>query len=291
MIKVYLPPRALSGIGGGWTFTRNIQKALRGSIEFSHELNDCDIYFIPGLTLAERQEVLRAKELGKKIVLRVDNIPRNSRNRNTGTSRLYDFAKLADVVIYQSEWAKRWIMPFIKKDGPVILNGADTEIFKPEGEKISREGDPQFLYSRVSTNETKRWEKAWYDFQRIYFKNPNAHLWIVGKFSPQQIEYKFDFFGGAEKRYRYFGIIENPEEMAKIYRSADYLLYPYYLEACSNTLIEAKLCGLEILYSGDDDESSALEILRASRQDLTLEAMGKKYLEVFKKLCLTTENN
>ena len=38
--------------------------------------------------------------LVKPVVVRVDNIPRNSRNRNTGTSRLRDFTMLADKVVY-----------------------------------------------------------------------------------------------------------------------------------------------------------------------------------------------
>ena len=118
-MKIYLPHRAKTGtIGGGWRFTENIIKALRNKVEWVDDLKECDLYFIPGPTLAERDEVQKAKHYNKKIVLRVDNIPRNSRNRNTGTSRLYDFAQMSDVVIYQSQWAKNFIMPFIKSIYP-----------------------------------------------------------------------------------------------------------------------------------------------------------------------------
>ena len=190
---------------------------------------------------------------------------------------------MADEVIYQSEWARRWIYPFIKKEGVVILNGTDTSIFKPDGPKMEKEGEPQYLYSRFNRDETKRWERAWYDFQRIYYENPNAHLWIVGKFSPKNQEYNFDFFGGAEKRYKYRGTIESPEEMAMIYRGADFLFYPYYLDACSNVLIEAIMCGTKIIFS-TDEENSALEIINSDKKELTIEAMGEKYLKVFKNL-------
>lgn len=283
-MKIFVPASARRPLqGGGWVFTRNIMKALAGKVEFVDVLKDADIYFIPGPTLAERAEVTEAKRLGKKIVFRVDNVPRNSRNRNTGTSRLYDFAQIADSVIYQSEWAKNWIMPFVKKDGHVILNGCDTDIFKPEGEKNIKEGKPQYLYSRYNRDEIKRWEKAWYLFQMIYYDNPKAHLWIVGRFTPEYSEYGFDFFGGAEERFRYLGLIEEQEEMARIYRAADFFLYTYEMDACSNTLVEAVMCGLKIVFDTDDD-GSAFEVVNADKKDLTLEGMGKKYLEVFKEM-------
>jgi len=132
-MKIYLPKRARDGdMGGGWQFSRNIQQALADQVEFVDDPSICDIFFISGPTLATRDEGRLAKAAGKKIVLRVDNIPRNSRNRNTGTSRLYDFAQIADAIIYQSNWARDFIIPFIKRDGPVILNGADQSIFKKE---------------------------------------------------------------------------------------------------------------------------------------------------------------
>lgn len=285
-MKIYIPSRAKTGdIGGGFSFTRNIIKALKGKVEFTDRIADCDIFFIPGATMCQRDEVKTMKDMGKKIVLRVDNIPRNSRNRNTGTGRLYDFAQMADEVIYQSEWARNWISPFVKKKGVVILNGADEEIFTPDGMKAPRDGSPQYLYSRYNRDETKCWEKAWYEFQITYYRNPKAHLWIVGRFSPEQEQYGFDFFGGAEKRYKYLGTIGTPEEMAIIYRSANNLLYTYSLDACSNVLVEARLCGLDVLIG--QNEGSANEILLTNKINLTLKSMGERYYQVFKKVLCT----
>jgi len=235
-MKICVPLKAKQGIGGGWSFTRNFVKALNSQVQFVDSIQDCDIYFIPGSTMTTRDEVGIARKLGKKIVLRIDNIPRNSRNRNTGTSRLYDFAQIADMVIYQSNWAREWVKLFIKKDGPVILNGCDTEIFSPNGEKYEKDGNPQYLYSRYNRDATKGWEIAWHYFQKEYFRNPNVHLWVIGKFNPEIVGYNLDLFGGAEARYKYFGIIEDPKEIAKIYRSVDAILVPYMLEACSNVV-------------------------------------------------------
>lgn len=282
-MKIYIPQKAKQGIGGGWTFVRNLMKALKDKVVFHSNPFEAEICFIPGCTLIERREVEWFKKQGRKIVLRIDNIPRNSRNRNTSTSRLFDFAQMADVVVYQSEWAKKWIMPFVKKDGVVILNGADKSIFKPEGDRIEKQGKPQWLYSRHNRDETKRWEETWYQFQESYYKNPDIHLWIVGKFSPVNREYNFDFFGGAEKRYRYFGIIQDPKEMAKLYRSADLLCLPYYMDACSNTAVEARLSGLEVVFN-EGQGGGTKEIMEAPLEELILESMGEKYLNVFKSI-------
>ncbi len=282
-MKIYIPKKAVEGLGGGWTFSRNLAKALRDRVEFVSDYRHSDIYFIPGCTLSQRDEVKKAKEEGKKVVLRVDNVPKNSRNRNTSTSRLYDFAQMADEVIYQSNWAKEWVSPFVKKDGVVILNGADTEIFRPDGDKMEKQGSPQWLYSRHNRDETKRWEETWYYFQMAYHKNPNVHLWVVGQFSDRNREYNFDFFGGAEKRYKYWGIVLSREEMAKMYRSADFLYVPYFMDACSNTVVEARLSGLKVIYN-EEQGGGTKEIMEAPLEELTLKAMGDKYYKVFQEL-------
>ena len=279
-MKIYIPERAKSGMGGGFTFTSNIIKKLSNKVDFVSAPEYCDIYFIPGATLADRDEVVKVKGDGKKVVLRVDNIPRNSRNRNTGTSRLYDFAQIADEVVYQSEWAKKWVGPFLRRDGVVIYNGADENIFNPKGLRINKEGSPQYLYSRYNRDETKMWERAWYEFQKTFYINPKAHLWIVGRFGDGHVNYGFDFFGGAEQRYRYLGVIESQEEMAKIYRSSDYLIYSYAMDSCSNVLVEAIMCGTGIMFFGDED-NSAIEIMGVNPKELTLTNMGNKYLKVF----------
>lgn len=280
-MKVFIPEKAKEGLGGGWTFTRNFINCTKKSIEFVSNLKQADIYFITGPTIAEKEEVELAQYLGKKIVLRVDNLPRNSRNRNTGASKLLKFASMADLIIYQSQWAKSFLKPFLGKDGEVIMNGVDTNIFKKEGRKIERQGTPQCLYIRSSRDETKRWEKAWYEFQMLYFKNPKVHLWIAGKFGPENLEYNFDLFGGAEDRFHFWGMVENREQLAELYRSADILLCPFSNEACSNTINEAMACGIEIVY--EQDGGAIPEQIK--RGVITLEEMGKEYLRVFESLC------
>lgn len=277
-IKIYLANESNQGLGGGWTFLSNLKSKGGAYFDFV-SYDEADVFFISGATMVTREFVEQAKKDGKKIVLRIDNIPKNSRNRNTGTSRLYDFAQLADLIVYQSRWAKEYLSPFVKKDGPIIINGANEDIFNKDGGKLDREGDPIYLYTRFNRDETKQWHQAWYDYQMIQRQNKNAMLWIVGQFSAENIEYNFDFFMG--ERFRYLGVIEEPEEMAMIYRSVDVLLAPYYYDACSNTIIEAKLCGCDLMVN---ETGGNTDILKAKPEDLTASKMCLNYYNEIKKL-------
>lgn len=282
-MKIYIAQQSKQTIGGGWSFLRNFQKyARRKGIQFVNKVEDCDIYFIAGATMVTRPEVEYAKKIGKKIVLRIDNIPRNSRNRNTGTSRLYDFAQLADLVVYQSQWAKDYIKPFLKRDGVVIINGVDTEIFKLTGSVQPKDGKPQYLYTRFNRDETKQWHQAWYDYILKQRQEKDAHLWLVGQFSPEMIDYNFDFFQG--ERFEYKGVMESPEDMAEYYRGADYLLMPYFNDACPNTMIEALLCGCKVLHNSTGGTIEIEEQFKADPKGLSAETMVDKYISELAKL-------
>ena len=279
MKKVYLANESSQTTGGGWSFISNIKLGLKDNVAFVDNVDDCDIYFISGATMVTRNQVVQAKSKGKKIVLRVDNIPRDSRNRNTGTSRLRDFAKLADLIIYQSKWCKEYVGGWLKRDGAVIINGVDTSVFNPNGNKVGKMGSPQYIYVRFNRDENKRWEEAWYHYQMISRRNPNASLWIVGKFSPEQIEYNFDFYN--KEKFSYWGIVKK-EMMATLLRSADVLLYPYYNDACSNTLLEAMASGIEIDVLDSGLSGGSPEILKC--KDTSLERMSNEYLKEFEKI-------
>lgn len=286
MIKIYIANQSKQTIGGGWTFIDNFTKGIKDKAEIV-KIEEADIYLIPGATMVPRDEVEMVKEAGTKIVLRVDNIPRNSRNRNTGTSRLYDYAQMADLIIYQSWWANRFVGQFLdpykRKPYQIIYNGVDTSIFNNKGKKIKPMGNPQYLYSRYNRDETKRWEEAWWNFQDRYFRVKRSHLWIVGQFSQELKEYNFDLFGGAEERYKYWGVIDSPEMMAKLYQGADSFLVPYFNDCCSNTILEAIACGCKIETLQSGRTGGTPEILDP-KLDISLERMASEYLKEFEKL-------
>jgi len=285
MIKIFLLNDSSQGLGGGWTFMRNLAKsflAFPNEIVLASSIEESDICFVSGATMVSRDTIDKVQSLGKKLVVRLDNVPRNSRNRNTGTSRLKEFAERADAVVWQCEWANWYLKDFIiPKSQSIIYNGVDTEIFNTIGrdtiEKFSG-GNPRYLYSRFNRDETKNWEVAWYKFQLIARENSEATLVIVGNFSDEQKEYHFDFFR-AEK-IEVHGIIDDPYKMATLMRSCDYLMATYFNDCYSNTYQEALACGVELFEP--DMSGGTPELIKNGV--ITLQEMGKDYLDLFKKL-------
>ena len=236
-MKIHIANYEPNRQGGGWSFARNFAKCMD---DYIADYNDADIFFITSPSMVTKEQVDQAQADGKKIVLRIDNIVRNSRNRNTGMSRMKRFAQQADLVVYQSDYFKQVLMPFTEKDGVTILNSCDTSIFNAKGRVEDTKA--KFIYSRVNRDETKNWEMARFIFQEEYrMREGNAHLDLVGQFSPELAEYNFDFYMNED--YKYWGVVTSPELMATLYRNADYLIYTFWNDACSNTLIEALCCG------------------------------------------------
>lgn len=246
--------------GGGWTAARYLYRVFNASYE------EADCVLITGATMASHEQVEQAKRDGKKIVLRVDNAVRDSRNRGTGMSRMKAFADAADLIVYQSQWAKDFLMPFLKKDGVVILNGVDTSKYNPEG-RFDADTD-SYLYVRSSRDEGKQWVMAWY-----WFVNKLGRLEIVGKFSPENMEWGFDFFNG--EAFTFLGE-QSEDQMIQSYKRNKYFLYTYLNDACSNTLLEAKASGCEIVdVYGMLQTGGAPEIMDC--EDISVERMLKEY--------------
>lgn len=258
--------------GGGWTFARYFADHFGQS---SYE--DADIYFITSASMVQRDDVKKAKDDGKKIVLRCDNALRPSRNRNTGMTRLKDFAEWSDLIIYQSKWARDFIEPFfadrfslIDKPSAVILNGVDTKLYNSDNR--TAEADT-YLYARSSRDEGKGWIMAWY-----WFVNNEGRLEIAGKFSSENLEYNFDFYNNES--YRFVG--EQPS-LVDSYKRNKYFLYTFLNEAGSNTLLEARASGCEIVnVYGMLDTGSAPEIMAC--KDISIERCMREYEQFLSQL-------
>lgn len=244
--------------GGGWTFARHMSR-LNEPYETAKD------YLICGPTMASHSQVQTAKEDGKRIILRIDNAVRDSNNRGTGMTRMKAFSDLADIVVYQSEWARTFLYPFTKKDGPVILNGGDARLYNKENRNAP---DDSYLYARSSRDEGKQWIMAWY-----WFVNNPGTLEIVGKFSSENFP-RFDFFN--DEKIRFMG--EQPNLIESLKRNK-YFLYTYLNDACSNTLIEAILSGCEIVdVYGMLKTGGAPEIMAC--KDLSVERMIGEYSDL-----------
>lgn len=280
-MKIYILCESSQKIGGGWSFIRNLKEGIRriGEGEIVEDSSQADIVLIPSASMSNRDTVTSLRSIGKKIVLRLDNIPRNSRNRGAGTTRLLDICRLSDQVIYQSVWARNYLLPFLKKDGKVIYNGVDTQVFKSDGgKKEFGKYKEIILYSRYSRDETKGWERAWYRYQMIHRElNGDCKLIIVGRFSDELMRYGFDFYNG--EKWDYLGVVMDQVEMAAVMRGCTMLLAPYFNDCYSNTIQEAIACGLkwEVDESGGTPEMLVNGVI-------SIEDMARNYISFFKSI-------
>lgn len=316
-MRIKIPKQTKAGIGGGLTFMDNLAVGLQ---EFDVDFVDLhddhyDILFITGASLVDRDVVQKAHDQKKKIVLRVDNILEDRKNRNTGMSRLKEFAKMADVVVYQSEWA-RHLLYQVCGDGMVIHNGVDANIFFPRKEERDWTRLRVF-YSKFSRNETKNIPEVLYFWREATIEQrersePEMQLVLAGRFSDdiRQINNPFEFHNG--ENFDYVGVIQEKDKMADVLRSVDVALLPYFADACSNMVMEAQACGIPVIYheyggtreivrqgiSIDYKANTPLQMIGKVMdgdhswglgygQEFGLEAMCEKYYGLFKLLSET----
>lgn len=254
-MKIYCPNSSKQPIGGGFTFLDNFKKGAGANVAFVDNVNDCDVMLIIGATMTERSEVQLAKAQKKPVIFRVDNMPKDSRNRGTAFSRMRDFAFLADKIIFQSKWAKDYVGTWMKviakapamldeKRNRVILNGVDTEIFNYEDNPDER--GETYLFVQFNRDENKRFPEAAYDFHKLHMRALNQDfvipkLTLLGQFSPELVANNFDFFAG--EKIEYVGVIQDRKTMADIYREHQFLYFPAFADAAPNTVSEAMACG------------------------------------------------
>lgn len=282
-MKVYLPNISTQSIGGGWTFMRNLKDGMRKfhpDVEFVEKITDADVMLVSGVTLSTPEEVEFAHKQGVKIVFRVDNIPKKSRNKR---SRVYDnmrkFADWSDRVVFQSEWAKEYAGFFTgDNQWQVIYNGVDKEIFFSGPEPESTE-PLRYLFVQFNRDENKRFPEAAYFFHQRWREDNSIKLSLVGQYSPEIIDANFDFFAG--ENVQYLGIAETPEVMASIYRDHDVLLFPAYADAAPNTVLEARACGLRV--ECVNPVGGTVEMLEDTL-DFSLHRMCDDYYELFESL-------
>ena len=310
MYKIYVPNISKTNLGGGFSFLRNFRKGLEGKVEFVNTWQECDIVFVFSITTIDKNEIHEAINSGKKLLLRCDNIPRKSRNkRQSPAERLTEFGNKASAVVYQSQWCKDYAGYFITEKtiyvksesmGPteglssmpqgvkeiytnswIINNGVDPDIFNTRGK--NSDGNT-YLYINFNDNPNKRFDEALYWFDMEWRRNKEAKLIIAGnapRIYLEHPEYNWDL--PTNGKVEFVDVQHTPEQVSDLMRKCDYLLFPSFCEAYSNTALEALACGMEILYP--NHIGGTLELLNNNKDKVkTIQEMCDEYIEVFNKI-------
>ena len=290
----------LEGIGGGSSFARNLLTGMKKyfpDVEFTYDTNttDYDILFILTPTSIKSFDFIdKAKEMGKKIVFRCDNMPKPHRNRRYRVfQKLKRLIELSDQVIYQSNWAKEHIAwGEIPKKGIVIPNGVDQDIFNRHGDvRDFRDGKDYrriYLILISSSDPCKRLHENLAMYEGAYRKGIEnglkpIKLIIAGRipdaYHVAKMEAGWDFVRGEEVEY--IGELHSPEEVARTMRGCTHLLFASFNDASPNTILEARACGLDVAYS---QTGGTPQMASLSEHKMGLDTMVENYYKCFERV-------
>lgn len=225
--------------GGMYSFIRNLINYLEAhEIPYTDNVNKCyDVLFVNSFMIAYDLIKHAKRRLRKvKVVQRVDGSARDYGRTGDADERQARVNMLADLTIFQSCYSKYSTMEkfkVISQDGPIIYNAVDTNLFSPQGEKINFPYWVKVCHVTFSTNPRKGIRKV-YEVAQV---NSDIDFILCGRYNnlPQLPNIHFlGYLGG--------------EELARVMRSCDVLVFFSENESCPNVVLEALASGLPILY-------------------------------------------
>lgn len=275
-VRICVPQADRHAIGGGWSFIRNLKTGIQqGGLpaQVVTDLDSADALLIAGATTCEKETFEQAKARALPIILRVDNVPRDSRNRGTAVSRLKKYGAGASVAVYQSRWAYQYARPCVGHvvRETIIYNGTDTSVFYPPAGARSSD----WLYVSNSTDENKRWPEAAYLFHEAFRRCESCKLHLVGRVAPETAAYGYDFWDGEQVVAH--GQIDDPNELANLMRHCGTLVFPAFADAAPNTVLEARACGMKL--EGLNPVGGTVEMATGDF-DLSCVRMARDYLNL-----------
>ncbi len=235
---IYISVKPSDGSTGGgantfsWNFHRYLKKkqipvnsnlmSASKAIVISHRVN------IRSLWLAKRT--------GCFIVHRLDeHFQKNeSAARIKKHDRIIRINKLADITVFQSEFVKNNVLPYLKtEDWKVIINGADPTVF--------HDSKKERLYVGHVTNSVG--DKKRLDLlEKVIREYPEKQFLLVGNHKTSSIDFS------RYPNVKMTGPVTK-EDVAEHYKSMSCLYFPSENDPCPNTVVEAVLSGVPVCYN------------------------------------------
>ncbi len=260
MPKICIVPR-VEGLAGMASFRLKFEAGLHArGYEVTHDPDSADAAILVIAGTRDLFSLWRAKRRGLRIVQRLDGINWVHRKRNTGIRHfvraeygnlILRFIRrfLADRIIYQSEFSRRWWEDWYgKTTAPsfIVHNGVDLNIYN-----VGRDSIPPFPPYKllvVEGNLGGGYEAGLDHAVKLAEILNEEHklpmqLVIVGKIDD-------DHRARVESKTRvpieWLGVVPR-ERIPEIDRSAHLLFSADVNAACPNAVIEALACGLPVV--------------------------------------------
>jgi len=143
---------------------------------------------------------------------------------------------LANITIHQSGYS-RYITsvknPIVRDDGHIIYNPVDTDLFNPDGEKLSFSGSIRIAFCSFSLNP----KKGFADVLKVAQNNSDWTFVIAGRVPESVLPDNMIFLGQLSR-----------SDLSKMMRSCHFFVFFSENEACPNVILEAMASGLPVLY-------------------------------------------
>lgn len=211
-------------------------------------------YMLPNLTAEAVLADARRKNPKMKIVHRLDDRYLYLCKLYGSEQTILNVNRLADVTIYQSKYCQTLYeehkssifgpLPTIAcRNTRFIYNGVDTNIFRPDGEKVDLPGKIRICHASA-TGMPRKGLAMVLTIAELLKNNPDIHFYLLGR---QDLDPLSGHFVRRLKNVTHVPYVKSREEMAKYLRSMTLLLFPSIDDCSPNTVIEAMASGLPVL--------------------------------------------
>ena len=258
MPRICIVPR-VEGRGGVTSFRLKFEEGLRArSVDTTHDLSQkVDAALVLAGTRHLRT-LRRARKQGIRIVQRLDGINWVHRARWAGlrytVRAIYGNAnlsfirkRLADHVIYQSQFIKDWWEDWYRParvPSTVIINGVDLNRYTPHG--LHERPSSHYRLLVVEGSLAGAQNSGLFSAARLaeaLSKKFKIELMVVGRVDGRS---KNKLQNQAVFRTRFMGVIP-PEQIPWLMRSSHVLFSAEVNPPCPNSVIEALACGLPVI--------------------------------------------